>query len=368
MRRLSSSIRELALNAAVTLAALGCAFALGEGVVRLFFKDLEESVLFPRYQTDYRYGRYTLRGNWPNAEFWHTSIDGSWKFVTNSKGFRDSREFPYAKAPGTVRVLSLGDSHTQGYEVRQEHTYSAVLERFLGERRIAAEVLNAGVSGFSTAEALAFLEAEGHKYSPDVVVLGFYANDFEDNLKAGLFGLDAAGNPIERKYEHIPGVGIQKTIYRLPPLRWLSENSYFYSLLFNKAWVYFKVRLGKLALRDAAAQTEYAVPTGTGPGAGEIALAAALIERMQRFCAERGIKLVVVDIPANPKLHRFRSSLPAPLLERLGAAGVEHIAAPLLLSELDGVAGMHAPHGQNHISELTHTLIGVELGRRLAAK
>ena len=52
-----------------------------------------------------------------------------------------------------------------------------------------AEAINAGVSGFGTAEALAFLENEGH-YRPDVVVLGFYANDFEDNLKAGLFALD----------------------------------------------------------------------------------------------------------------------------------------------------------------------------------
>jgi hypothetical protein len=56
------------------------------------------------------------------------------------------------------------------------------------------------------------------------------------NLKAGLFGLDGEGRLEKLKYEHIPGVKIQNAIYVLPPVRWLSENSYFYSLLFNSAW------------------------------------------------------------------------------------------------------------------------------------
>ena len=124
------------------------------------------------------------------------------------QGLRDARDFPYAKPAGTLRVLALGDSHTQGYEVRQEATYAAVLERYLKGKGRKAEVLNAGVSGYSTAEAAAYLENEGHRYQPDVVVLGFYANDFEDNLKAGLFGLEG-GKLVERKRSHIPGVRVQ---------------------------------------------------------------------------------------------------------------------------------------------------------------
>ena len=362
MRARSSSIKTFLANVLLSLAALAVAFGIGEIAVRVLYKDA--SVLFPRYHTDYQYGRYTLRGIRPNAEFWHTSVDGSWKFVTNSKGFRDTREIPYAKPAGTLRVLTLGDSHTQGYEVHQEQTYAAVAERFLTGRKIAAQAINAGVSGFSTAEALAFLESEGHKYGPDAVVLGFYANDFEDNLKAGLFVLDGAGKLAERKYQHIPGVRIQNAIYAIAPVRWLSENSYFYSLLFNGVWEYFKNRL----LRQAIAQTEHAVPTGDGPGEPEIALAAALIERMQRFCAERGIRLVVVDIPTRPAPHRFASSLPPAFLAKLEAAGVEVLSSARMLADFDGAGALHVAHGHQHISELTHTLIGVELGRRFAAK
>ena len=84
-------------------------------------------VVLGMHHTDYRYGRYTLRGVRPNSKFRHTSVDGSWTFVTNSRGLRDSREFRYDKPAGTVRVLALGDSHTQGYEVRQSATYAAAL-------------------------------------------------------------------------------------------------------------------------------------------------------------------------------------------------------------------------------------------------
>ncbi|MGH9895535.1 MAG: GDSL-type esterase/lipase family protein, partial [bacterium] len=211
-------MRRNLVNLLVVALACALSLALGEVVVRALYK--EQTVLFPRYHTDFRYGQYTLRGIRPDSEFWHTSADGSWRFVTNDRGFRDVRRFTYAKPAGTLRVLSLGDSQTQGYEVRQEATFSAVLERYLSGRGLKAEVLNAGVSGFSTAEELAFLENEGYKYEPDVVVLGFYANDFEDNLRAGLFTQER-GQLVERKYEHIPGVRIQNVIYGVPGVRWL---------------------------------------------------------------------------------------------------------------------------------------------------
>ena len=113
------------------------------------------------------------------------------------------RDFPYAKPAGTLRVLALGDSHTQGYEVRQDATYARGARALPQRQGKKAEVLNAGVSGFSTAEATAYLEDEGHRYQPGVVVLGFYANDFEDNLKAGLFGLEG-GELVERKRDAFP--------------------------------------------------------------------------------------------------------------------------------------------------------------------
>ena len=349
-------MRGFLASAALTVASTLIALAAGELVVRALFKD--QTVMFPRYHTDYRYGPYTLRGIRPNAEFRHTSVDGSWTFVTNSRGLRDTREFSYDKPAGTLRVLALGDSHTQGYEVRQEATFAAVLERYLAKRGVQAEVLNAGVSGFSTAEALAFLENEGYKYQPDVVVLGFYANDYEDNLKAGLFSLDS-GQLVERKFEHVPGVRVQNAIYAIPGAQWLSENSYLYSIAFNGVWAYFK---SALAAR-AGAQFEYAVATKARHSEAEVALAAALIARMREFCERNGMRLIVVDIPRPAGRGASAPSLPPQTVP-----DIELVASGELLRELDGAAELHVAHGHNHISELTHALIGVELGRRIAER
>jgi hypothetical protein len=345
--------------AALIVFSVAIALALGELAVRMLYK--EQTVLFPRYHTDYRYGEYTLRGIRPNAEFRHTSADGSWKFVTNGKGLRDRREFPYAKPAGTLRVLALGDSHTQGYEVRQEATYSAALERYLARRGVTAEVLNAGVSGFSTAEALAYLENEGHKYQPDVVVLGFYANDFEDNLKAGLFALED-GKLVAVKREHVPGVRIQNAIYAVPGVPWLSENSYAYALAFNGVWMYFKNALRERAKDgvEDAPEFEYAVATKSAHSEYEVALAAVLIERMREFSSARGIRLIVVDIPQPGSAHQVVESVPPGLLK-----DVELVGSRALLGDFEGAAELHLPRGHRHISEFTHTLIGAELGRRI---
>jgi lysophospholipase L1-like esterase len=364
-------VKRLLANAALTLIATAVAFAVCEGLARLVLKQ-KSTVLFPRYHTDYEYGPYRLRGIVPNAEFWHTSADGSWKFVTNSKGFRNVREFPYAKAAGTLRVLGLGDSHTQGYEVRQEATYSAVLERHLHGYGINAEVINAGVSGFSNAEALAFLENEGVKYRPDVVVLGFFANDFGDNLRTGLYSLGGRGELQAERFEYLPGVRAQKITHSLPPLRWLGENSYAYSVLFNGVWRFLKAARAESAAREAREKGislppdsfEYALGTGAAPSTYEIDLAFALVARMQLVCHSHGIRFIVVDIPLRLAGGGFATSVPPALALAFEKAGVEFISAAELFP--GGPSGpVHVAHGHFHISEFTHGVIGAKLGDRL---
>jgi hypothetical protein len=353
-------MKKLLGNLLLVLATIAICGAIGEVVVRIAFK--QQTVLFPRYHTDYHYGDYTLRGIRPKSEFWHTSTDGTWRFVTNNRGLRDTRNFAYDKPPGVLRVLSLGDSHTQGYEVRQDSTFSAVLERYLDAHSVKAQVLNAGVSGFSTAEELAYLVSEGYKYKPDVVVVGFYANDFEDNLKAGLFALDDKGHVVEKSHSHLPGVKIQNVIYAIPGVRWLSENSYLYSIAFNGVWMFFKAKL------ESAAKFEKSVASASDSSKYETDLTVALLERMGRFCAERNVRLIVVDIPSMLGEHRFEPSIPDRMRERLAAANIDMIDSRSLLGEYDGAAEFHVPHGHNHISELTHALIGVRLGEKIAPR
>lgn len=76
-------------------------------------------------------------------------------------------------------VLAFGDSLYAGYGVGQGESFPAVLERELEKRGIAARVVNAGVSGDTSAGGRARLAfaLDGLERQPDLVLVGLGAND-----------------------------------------------------------------------------------------------------------------------------------------------------------------------------------------------
>jgi hypothetical protein len=139
---------------------------------------------------------------------------------------------------------------------------------------------------------------------------------------------------------------------------WLSENSYFYSVAFNTVWLHSKTLLTAHAKEQAV---DYAIATKS-QSKYDVELAAALVERMRRFCEEKGIRFIVVDIPEAPAPYQFRSSVQFP------TQGLELVSSETLLKPFEGAAEFHLPHGHHHITEFTHLLIGAELGRRILEK
>ena len=99
---------------------------------------------------------------------------------TNSLGFRDTRDYALAKPPGTFRIVVLGDSVTFGHGALYETSYPYLLEQRLREWRpdVKWEVWNLGVPGYNTAQELAYLNEVGGRYAPDLVIVGFFLNDF----------------------------------------------------------------------------------------------------------------------------------------------------------------------------------------------
>jgi hypothetical protein len=51
---------------------------------------------------------------------------GAVHFITNSKGFRNTKEFDYMPSPGVSRILLLGDSYVDGMRTDQEHMLVAI--------------------------------------------------------------------------------------------------------------------------------------------------------------------------------------------------------------------------------------------------
>jgi lysophospholipase L1-like esterase len=106
------------------------------------------------------------------------------RISTNEYGFRERRGLPQAKPPGVVRIAAVGDSFTFGLGVAGHETFSTVLEELLAARMMPddrrVEVLNFGVSGYNTTQELALLRDRVLAFEPDMVVLGWFINDFDD--------------------------------------------------------------------------------------------------------------------------------------------------------------------------------------------
>jgi lysophospholipase L1-like esterase len=132
------------------------------------------------YESEPRFG-YRMR---PHQQFVFASPYHGYHATvrTNAHGLRDD-EIVLPKPPGTFRILLLGDSMTAGLEVDKQRTFEALLEQQLATSG-AVEVINAGVRGYNLDNIVAFLEAEGLSYEPDLVVYLFVDNDLTDEATA----------------------------------------------------------------------------------------------------------------------------------------------------------------------------------------
>lgn len=81
-------------------------------------------------------------------------------------------------------IVFLGDSLTEGYGVAKESSFPSLIQKKLDQEKLVVKVVNAGISGSTTASALSRLTWQ-LKQNPDVLFLALGAND-------GLRGLPIA--------------------------------------------------------------------------------------------------------------------------------------------------------------------------------
>ena len=99
--------------------------------------------------------------------------------LVNRQGYQDRDDFdPVEDSGAAVRVLMLGDSFTAGYSADFGKSYVETVENYFPD----SAVWNTAIGATGTNQAVAAFNAYAHMLQPRISVLGFYMNDFEDNI------------------------------------------------------------------------------------------------------------------------------------------------------------------------------------------
>lgn len=156
----------------------------------LLFVLLEISIRAIRTESDNLIMQNPVLG-WvhvPNKNGYSRSKEFSVKVRINKDGFI-GRNYGYSKPENTVRILVMGDSVTEAFQVPEEESYSRLLEEILKDnfKNTNFEVLNMGIAGYGTQKEYYVLKDKGLKFNPDITVLGFFTgNDFSDNMSENI--------------------------------------------------------------------------------------------------------------------------------------------------------------------------------------
>lgn len=167
-----------------------------------------------------------------------------------------------AATDGRPLVVCLGDSLTEGYGLSPEQAYPARLERALRERGRPVRVVNAGISGSTSASAVSRLRWQ-LRSRPDIVVIALGAND-------GLRGVD-----LDSTRSHLSeaialakesGARVLLAGMKLPP-NYGPEYTRAFEEMFPELARRHRVALLPFLLEGVAAQPELNLPDGIHPNA-----------------------------------------------------------------------------------------------------
>jgi len=158
-------------RAVFLLVSLGIIFALflGEAVFRVIFNFSDTGPYFKF--------RHVKRFSVPKEV---RDPDLFWRPMPEFRGIT----YPREKAKEVFRIICLGDSVTQshgrdGFPLAVEQTYPYNLELLINNdyKKRKAEVINAGIGGYTSFQGVRYLKQELWKYQPDMLIVWFGIND-----------------------------------------------------------------------------------------------------------------------------------------------------------------------------------------------
>jgi hypothetical protein len=163
------------------------------------------------------------------------------------------------------------------------------------------------------------LENRGFAFHPDLVLLAWHQSDYDDNVRSQLFAL-SDGKLVRDQKEYLPGVKTRQMLDRIPGYSWIEANSMLYS--FVRETIAKKVKSILAAVHGgsdapAASAEDGGSASEAQPAAAPTAeptysdrLTVALLAKIQEECQQKGIKLLILDVPTWTSRTRFLSQFP----------------------------------------------------------
>lgn len=199
-------------NAIILVVSLMLAVFAAELVARMFFPSWA-----PRTGRVTRFWQHDPTLGWahkPNEEGHFESFGFDTIIRINSHGFRGP-ERSFSRPDDKQRIIVLGDSFVWGFGVEEADIFTTQLERSLGD---GTEVINLGVSGYSTDQELLLYRDIGRRYNADLVILTVATNDVALNSRPVAYVV------YEKPVFELDGETLQLTNQPVPVKNWFTRS------------------------------------------------------------------------------------------------------------------------------------------------
>ena len=199
-RAFDRKLKRVILLLAVVLALVGAEVALRvAGAVGILGPHV-------RPDQDVQYVGAVMARHVIKAEAVDVPVRAGLHFPINSRGYRGP-EFADRAPPGTVRIVFYGGSQVFDIGATGQSDWPHRVQTLLRARGLPVEVINAGIAGHASVDAVGRLLTEGHLWHPDIVVLDNAWNDMKD------FRIDG---PLLRSMKPLPATGDPRATYSGP--------------------------------------------------------------------------------------------------------------------------------------------------------
>lgn len=246
------------------------------------------------------------------------------------EGAYRARDYYYTpeKAPGVFRIIVVGDSFTFGGKMHFDDNFCKRLERMLNlnDHQRKVEVLNWGVSGYSSLQEVELVREAVSRFQPDLVVVQITLNDAE-----------LQPFRVTHHYQNKRG----KVILTNPLFKYWQSLGYIVRRIY-----YTRMHEEYITYHTAAFENPDSWKLFTGA-----------FQQMQRLTSERGVPLLAVIFPMMS--HSFDDKYPFHAVhQKIGAALAEQKISYVDLFEdfrgKDPVRLQVEPGQDAHPNEIAH--------------